>query len=78
MRRITATDTEVVNDTRSLDNATGDDIEASYVLNKNTKKFHVPTCSSVSQMKEKNKIFFEGSRQDVIDQGYVPCKNCNP
>lgn len=74
----TATDTEVVNDTRSLDNATGDDIEASYVLNKNTKKFHVPTCSSVSQMKEKNKIFFEGSRQDVIDQGYVPCKNCNP
>ena len=26
-----------------------------YVLNTNTKKFHRPSCSSVSQMKEKNR-----------------------
>ena len=53
-------------------------VTSSYILNKNTKKFHIPTCASVSDMKEKNKIYFEGSRQDAIDQGYVPCKRCNP
>lgn len=50
----------------------------SYVLNTNTKKFHYPTCGSVSDMKEKNKAYYTGDRQDVIDSGYVPCKKCNP
>ena len=49
-----------------------------YVLNTNTKKFHYPTCSSVDQMKEKNKEIYTGSREDVINMGYVPCKRCNP
>ena len=53
-------------------------VEASYVLNTNTHKFHVPTCSSVSQMKDKNKEFFTGNREDVMKQGYQPCKRCNP
>ena len=52
--------------------------EMSYVLNTNTKKFHYPSCSSVSQMKDKNKAYYTGSRDDVISQGYDPCKNCNP
>ncbi len=51
---------------------------ASYIANKNTKKFHYPSCSSVSDMKEKNKLYYEGSRDDLINQGYVPCKRCNP
>ncbi|WP_292144287.1 DNA/RNA non-specific endonuclease [Butyrivibrio sp.] len=51
---------------------------ASYIANKNTKKFHYPSCSSVSDMKEKNKLYYEGSRDDLINQGYVPCKKCNP
>ncbi len=49
-----------------------------YVLNTNTMKFHYPTCSSVDQMKEKNKQIYTGSREDVINMGYVPCKRCNP
>lgn len=49
-----------------------------YVLNKNTKKFHYPHCSSVSRMKAKNRKDFFGSRGDVISMGYVPCKNCDP
>ncbi|XME01855.1 DNA/RNA non-specific endonuclease [Lachnospiraceae bacterium C1.1] len=51
---------------------------ASYVANTNTKKFHYPDCSSVSDMKEKNKMYFNGSREELINQGYVPCKRCNP
>lgn len=53
-------------------------IYSSYILNKNTKKFHEPYCSSVNQMKESNKIYFEGTRQEVISRGYVPCQRCNP
>lgn len=49
-----------------------------YILNTNTKKFHYPSCSSVSQMKEKNKKSFTGSRDEIISQGYDPCGRCNP
>lgn len=49
-----------------------------YILNTNTKKFHYPSCSGVEQMKEKNKKEFCGDREDVISQGYSPCKRCNP
>lgn len=49
-----------------------------YVLNTNTKKFHLPDCSSVKTMKDKNKQVFNGSREEVIAQGYKPCKRCNP
>ena len=51
---------------------------AAYIANTNTKKFHYPICSSVSDMKEKNKLYYEGSRDGLINQGYVPCKRCNP
>lgn len=53
-------------------------VEITYVLNLNTKKFHVPYCSSVSDMKEKNKEFTTETREKVIEKGYVPCKRCNP
>ena len=49
-----------------------------YVLNTNTKKFHYPSCKSVNQMKKKNRKDFTGTRTEVIEMGYVPCKNCNP
>lgn len=58
----------------------GNDIaeEQDYVLNKNTKKFHYPWCSSVDDIKAKNRKDFTGTREEVIAQGYVPCKRCNP
>lgn len=51
---------------------------STYILNTNTKKFHIPTCKSVKQMKEKNKKEVTSSREEIIAQGYDPCKNCNP
>ena len=53
-------------------------VTASYVLNTNTKKFHTTSCSSVRQMRDKNKAFFDGSRDDAVALGYNPCKRCNP
>ena len=55
-----------------------DEIECDYVANKNTKKFHIPTCSSVEDMKPENRWDFTGTREEVIAMGYVPCKRCNP
>lgn len=55
-----------------------DDVSVSYVLNKSTKKFHYPSCSSVDKMSEKNKGYFNGTRADIISQGYSPCGNCKP
>ena len=55
-----------------------DSYSADYIANSNTMKFHYPSCSSVSQMSEKNKVAFTGNRQELIDEGYEPCKRCNP
>lgn len=57
---------------------TSDSAEKTYVLNKNTKKFHYPECPSADTIKPKNKEVFTGDRQTLIDQGYAPCKRCNP
>ena len=51
---------------------------ADYVLNTNTKRFHYPDCKSVTDMKEKNKQYYHGSREDLINQGYTACGNCRP
>ena len=52
--------------------------ECSYVVNKNTKKFHYPTCSSVKSMAQKNRWDVTATRDYIISLGYEPCKNCNP
>ena len=58
--------------------SSGDAVAASYVLNTNSKKFHVPECSSVDRMSDKNKEYFNGSRDEAIAMGYSPCQRCNP
>lgn len=52
--------------------------QGDYILNANTKKFHRPTCASVKRMSDANKIVSTESREVLIEQGYEPCKNCNP
>lgn len=55
-----------------------DSAEGEYILNTNTKKFHLPDCSSVTDMDEDNREGFSGSREELIDMGYEPCGHCNP
>lgn len=52
--------------------------EPTYILNTNSHKFHYPWCSSVDDIKEKNKKDFFGTRDEVIALGYEPCKRCKP
>lgn len=49
-----------------------------YILNTNSKKFHLPDCKSVGQIADKNKRESDKSREELIQDGYEPCKNCNP
>ena len=63
---------------RSGINAEPVPIADTYVLNTNTKTFHRPGCSSVDDMKEKNKQLFNGTRDEAVLLGYKPCKRCNP
>ncbi|MCM1499760.1 MAG: DNA/RNA non-specific endonuclease [Clostridium sp.] len=49
-----------------------------YVININTMRFHLPDCDSVNQMKEENRKDYEGTREYLIENGYVPCGNCRP
>ena len=49
-----------------------------FVLNTNSKKFHLPSCSAVKKMKTKNKKVYKGKRSELINSGYEPCGMCNP
>ncbi len=69
-----ATTEEIITEESAIEEV----IEKDYVLNTNTRKFHKPSCKSVKQMKDKNKEEYRGTRDDVINMGYEPCKNCNP
>ncbi len=51
--------------------------ETSYIGNKNSMVFHSEFCESVEKTKEKNKVYFS-SREEAVEQGFSPCKGCNP
>lgn len=52
--------------------------QVTYILNTSSKKFHLPTCSSVNRMAEKNRREVTKGRDDLLYEGYSPCAVCNP
>ena len=52
--------------------------EEMYILNQNSKKFHLPSCKSAEDIHTENRAEFAGSRQELIDAGYEPCRRCSP
>ena len=49
-----------------------------YILNTNSQKFHLPSCSSAESISEKNKQVVTDTRDNLIEQGYTPCGSCDP
>ena len=47
-----------------------------FVVNTNSRKIHLPSCSSVNDMKEKNKWEYTGTLNELIEKGYSPCGRC--
>ncbi len=52
--------------------------ETDYVLNTRSLRFHLPSCESVQEMSPANRQEYIGSREDLISQGYTPCRACRP
>ena len=48
-----------------------------YVLNRSSKKIHVPSCNSAIIMSDRNRKNVEDSLENLLDNGYSICKNCN-
>lgn len=75
-----ATGDSWVDDGNAVVENTGTDSaeQTEFVINTNTGKFHKPDCKSVKKMKAKNKEEFNGSRDELIAEGYEPCGSCRP
>ena len=49
-----------------------------YILNTGSKKFHNGDCKQGKDIKEENRKEYKGSREDLINDGYVPAGCCKP
>lgn len=49
-----------------------------YIVNTNSGKFHLESCSGAKRIREENRKEYTGTRQELIEEGYQPCKMCNP
>lgn len=47
-----------------------------FILNTNSKKIHKPSCKSVRQMSEKNKLATDKNLEELQAEGYETCQNC--
>lgn len=49
-----------------------------YVINIKSKKFHISGKSCANSINEENRENYTGTREQLIEKGYSPCKICNP
>ncbi len=49
-----------------------------YVVNTRTGNFHIPGCESIDDMSEHNKLFFAGTKEQLLKMGYTSCVKCTP
>lgn len=76
----TSTEKTIERSTASDNAATSDsdlyNTKMSFILNTHTKKIHMPGCRGVKQMADRNKLECESTINELIKQGYEPCKMC--
>ncbi len=66
------------NNFNTYDNAEQQQTSSTYVLNTNTMKFHNPGCRDVKKIAPQNYSTYDGTKNDIMNQGYSPCGHCNP
>ena len=52
--------------------------ETRYIVNILSNKFHLPDCSGAAGMKEENRRYFSGTRDEALARGFEPCGYCKP
>lgn len=62
----------------SAGSSSGTETEYTYTLNTKSKKFHDPGCSGAAGIIAENRDTYTGSRDELIQQGYSPCGQCQP
>lgn len=60
----------------AVDTHTEEKNKGPYILNTNTKKIHLSSCSSVKRMKDKNKKKTKKTLKQLENEGYTPCQSC--
>ena len=72
------TNTETIVTETTVRQSLHTDVQINYILNTNSKRFHMPDCESVADIKDKNKQAYTGGRDALIAEGYQPCHRCKP
>lgn len=67
----------IISDSSSIINKSVINRDTQFIGNKNTRKFHMPDCSSIKTIKDANKVSFT-KREHAVSQGYEPCGSCKP
>ncbi|MDD2494349.1 MAG: ComEC/Rec2 family competence protein [Tissierellia bacterium] len=67
----------IISDQLSINDSSATNQKVQFIGNKNTRKFHIPNCSSVKTIKEANRVSFT-KRENAVNQGYEPCGSCKP
>ena len=49
-----------------------------FYLNTSSKRFHAETCGQGRNIKQENREMFYGSRESLLELGYLPAGCCNP
>lgn len=60
----------------SIANKDSSEVNTTYIINKNSKKFHKSDCASIKDTKSHNKKETDKSYDELINMGYSPCKSC--
>lgn len=58
------------------DNFNDEGKKETYIINLNSKKFHKKSCKYAKDIKKENKKTYNGTRENLIKNGYEPCKSC--
>ncbi len=62
----------------TTEDKTEGDEECDYVINKNSKKYHLPNTSCVDKINEENREYYHGTKEELESKNYVACKICKP
>lgn len=63
-------------ESRASESADATENKEIFVVNRNSKKYHKPVCSSVEQIAEQNRIIYTGTEEELQNQGFSACKRC--
>ena len=65
-------------DKENENNTTEPGVKADFVHSVNSKKFHKADANCISRINEENRVYEHCTREEMIENGFEPCKVCNP